>query len=72
MGEGGEAEASRAALVGFRQAVYGCLSRWGDALFELADAALDAPAAVGSVPALSLEPVFRRIHGSLYKALARG
>ena len=25
-----------------------------------------------SVPALSLEPEFRRSHGSLYKALARG
>ena len=28
--------------------------------------------AVGSVPSLSLEPEFRRSHGSLYKALARG
>jgi hypothetical protein len=27
---------------------------------------------VGSVPSLSLEPEFRRSHGSLYKALARG
>ena len=53
-------------------ALHGCLSGWGDALFELADATLDAPAGVGSVPALSLEPVFRRGHGSLYKALARG
>ena len=60
------------ALVGFRTTLRGCLLRWGDALFELADAALDGPASVGSVPALSLEPVFRRSHGSLYKALARG
>jgi hypothetical protein len=30
------------------------------------------PSAVGSVPSLSLEPVFRRSHGSLYKALAHG
>lgn len=29
-------------------------------------------APVGSVPSLSLEPLFRRSHGSLYKALARG
>jgi hypothetical protein len=75
MGEGGErgdGGASRAALVGFREAFYGCLTRWGDALFELCDAALCAPAPVGSVPSLSLEPVFRRGHGSLYKALARG
>ncbi len=75
MGEAGlgvEQGASSAALVGFRDALYGCLSGRGDALFELCDAALDAPASVGSVPALSLEPVFRRSHGSLYKALARG
>jgi hypothetical protein len=48
------------------------LTRWGDALFELCDATLCEPGSVGSVPALSLEPVFRRSHGSLYKALARG
>jgi len=28
---------------------------------------LCSPAPVGSVPALSLEPVFRRSHGSLYR-----
>jgi len=64
--------ASSAALVGFREALYGCLSGWGDALFELCDAALTVPAPVGSMPSLSLEPEFRRSHGSLYKALARG
>ena len=56
----------------FREDLWGCLSSWGDALFELCDAALCSPAPVGSVPSLSLEPVFRRGHGSLYKALARG
>jgi len=59
-------------LVGFREGFYRCARRWGDALFELADATLCAPGPVGSVPALSLEPVFRRSHGSLYKALDRG
>ena len=72
MGEGGGGDASRAALLGFRDALFGCLGRWGDALFELCDATLCAGTPVGSVPALSLEPVFRRGHGSLYKALARG
>ena len=72
MGERGEPDPSRAELVGFREAFYGCLTGWGDALFELCDAALSVPAPVGSVPALSLEPVFRRSHGSLYKALATG
>jgi hypothetical protein len=59
-------------LVRFREGLYGCCTRWADALFELADALLCVPGPVGSVPALSLEPEFRRSHGSLYKALARG
>lgn len=63
---------ARSALAGFRGEFYRCLTGWGDALFELTDAILCAPAAVGSVPSLSLEPVFRRSHGSVYKALARG
>ena len=56
----------------FRSLLRQCLSPWGDALFELCDAALCSPAPVGSVPSLSLEPEFRRIHGSLYKSLAEG
>jgi hypothetical protein len=59
-------------LRNFRAGLYASLTRWGDALFELCDATLCEPGSVGSVPALSLEPVFRRSHGSLYKALARG
>jgi hypothetical protein len=61
-----------AALVGFRHDLYACLRGWGDALFELCDAVLCTPTPVHSVPHLSLEGVFRRGHGSLYKALARG
>jgi len=59
-------------LVGFRSSLHQCLAPWGDALFELCDSALCASAPVGSVPSLSLEPEFRRSHGSLYKALAAG
>ena len=59
-------------LASFRSAFYECLTSWGDSLFELCDAVLCSPSPVGSVPSLSLEPVFRRSHGSLYKALARG
>ncbi|MDA8264154.1 MAG: transposase [Actinomycetota bacterium] len=55
-----------------REGIYDTFVKWTDALFELADALLEAPGAVGSVPTLSLEPVFRRSHGSLYKALALG
>lgn len=60
------------ALSSFRQALYGCLTSWGDALFELCDAVLCAPGPLHSVPALSLEPEFRRSHGSVYKGLAAG
>ena len=59
-------------LVVFRRSLRRCLPSWGDALFELCDAALCSPERVCSVPALSLEPAFRRSHGSLYKALALG
>lgn len=61
-----------AELDSFRAGLYGCLTGWGDVLFELCDAALCSPGPVGSVPSLSLEPIFRRSHGSLYKALALG
>ena len=56
----------------FRSGFYRCLTGWADTAFELCDAALCAPAPIASVPVLSLEPIFRRSHGSLYKALARG
>lgn len=59
-------------LQGFRAGFYRCLTGWADATFELCEAVLCAPGPVTSVPGLSLEPVFRRSHGSLYKALHRG
>ena len=59
-------------LRAFRAGLYGCFTGWSDGLFELTDALLCAPGPVSSVPALSLQPIFRRSHGSLYKALARG
>jgi DDE superfamily endonuclease len=59
-------------LTSFRGGLYGCFTRWADALFELADAVACAAGALRSVPSLSLEPEFRRSHGSLYKALALG
>ena len=62
----------RQRLLGFRAGFYRCSSSWGDALFELCDAALCASGPVTSVPQLSLEPEFRRSHGSLYKGLVRG
>jgi len=69
MGSSGQAVTE---LREFRSLLRQCLSPWGDALFELCDAALCSPAPVGSVPSLSLEPEFRRSHGSLYKSLAEG
>ena len=59
-------------LAGFRTGLHQCWTSWPDAAFELTDTVLCMPSPVASVPALSLEPAFRRSHGSLYKALARG
>jgi DDE superfamily endonuclease len=71
-GTAGDGAGAAGELRWFRERLLRCLPRWGDALFELADALLDCAGAVGSVPSLSLEAVFRRSHGSLYKALANG
>ena len=59
-------------LRSFRVGLYECFTGWADTLIELCDAIVCSPTAVHSVPSLSLEPVFRRGHGSLYKALDRG
>lgn len=58
-------------LAEFRKALLGCFVRRGDALFELTDAVL-AAGPVPSLPHLSLEPLHRRGHGSIYAALAQG
>jgi hypothetical protein len=58
-------------LGGFRAELHACFTRRADALFELGDALLCAPA-VPSLPHLSLEPVHRRGWGSAYAALACG
>src|SRR3954452_8683776 len=58
-------------LRAFRQALYRCLDRRADALFELLDALLTT----GPVPSpvhLSQAPIHRRGWGSLYAALAQG
>jgi hypothetical protein len=58
-------------LVAFRAAAYAAFGARRDALFEVLDALLTA----GPVPSpvhLSLAPVHRRGHGSLYAALAHG
>ena len=56
----------------FRAGLRACFTRRGDALFELADAMLCAQGPVRSPVELSLEPEFRRRHGSVYDALAKG
>jgi hypothetical protein len=67
-GTAGQAERLR----GFRAGFHRCWTRWADAAFELCEAVMCAPGPVSSLPALSLEPCFRRGHGSLYKALDLG
>jgi hypothetical protein len=60
-----------ARLGAFRAELHATFTRRADALFELGDALLCAPA-VPSLPHLSLEPVHQRGWGSSYAALARG
>jgi hypothetical protein len=52
----------------FRVGLHACFTRRGAALFELADAMLRAQGPVRSPVELSLEPEFRRGHGSVYDA----
>jgi hypothetical protein len=61
-----------ARLGAFRAELHACFTRRADALFELGEALLCAPAPVPSLPHLSLEPVHQRGWGSVYAALARG
>ncbi|WP_042365991.1 NF041680 family putative transposase, partial [Streptacidiphilus neutrinimicus] len=63
----GFAELSR-----FRGEFYSCLTKRGDALFELVAAVLCADGPVRSLVELSLVGEHRRGHGGLYAALARG
>jgi hypothetical protein len=58
-------------LGAFRTELHACFGRRADALFELGDALLCAPA-ITSVAQLSLEPSHRRGWGSAYAALASG
>jgi hypothetical protein len=59
-------------LARFRDGLRGCLTRWGDVLFELAEAVLSADCPVSSLVRLCLEPEFQRGHGSLYQGLSVG
>jgi hypothetical protein len=63
---------SLASLTRFRTELRSCLTRRGDTLFELGDAMLCSQGHVRSAVELSLEPEFRRGHGSLFDALASG
>lgn len=62
---------SPTALAAFRAGVYRCLGRRGDALFELINAT-SCGGAADSLPHLSLVPLHRRRHGSVYAALRKG
>ena len=59
-------------LSGFREALYDCLTRRADALFELTDSVLCADGPVGSLVGLSLTAEHRRGHGALYDAVNAG
>lgn len=59
-------------LSAFRRALYRCLPRRADALFELCDAVLCADGPVCSLVGLSLAAEHRRGHGALYDAVNAG
>jgi DDE superfamily endonuclease len=59
-------------LIMFRTRFHALCWRRADSLFELTDGMLCAQGPVRSAVELSLEPEFRRGHGSVYDALARG
>jgi len=64
--------AARDRLAAFRAELYRCLTRRGDALFELADAVLCGQGRVQMLAELSLAPEHQRGHGALYDALNCG
>jgi hypothetical protein len=59
-------------LAGFRDGLYRCLTRRGDALFELGDAVLCEDRRVEDLARLSLAAEFTRGHGALYDGLNQG
>ncbi|MGH3504084.1 MAG: NF041680 family putative transposase [Nocardioidaceae bacterium] len=63
---------ARDTLNRFRMNTYGCFTRRGDALFELADAIACSPARVSDAARLSLEAEQERGHGGVYDALNAG
>src|SRR3990167_9863159 len=65
-------ETSLDALREFRNQLYAAFGSWSDSLFELVDSSLCSGQPLHSFPSLSLEPEFRRGHGSVYKALKHG
>ena len=57
----------------FRQDLYTQIfTRRADSLLDLTDAILTCPSRVTSLPEMSLLPAFRRRHGMIYDALAKG
>jgi hypothetical protein len=64
-------EETRLPLQQFRQEIYGCFKRRGDALFNVCDALLSESQAQ-SLPELSLSAACERTWASVYKALEKG
>jgi hypothetical protein len=69
---GENADAARRLLAGFREELYRCLTRRGDALFGLADAVLCEDRPVSDLARLSLVPEAGRGHGGVYDGLNAG
>src|SRR5437879_2077987 len=59
-------------LMQFRVDLRACLTRWGDALFEIADAVLCSEGPVRNLAELTLVPEHARSHGSVQRAMNNG
>ncbi|MFE4798266.1 transposase [Streptomyces sp. NPDC056708] len=56
----------------FRVDLHACLTRWGDALFEITDAVLCSEGPVRNLAELTLVPEHVRSHGSVQRAMNNG
>jgi hypothetical protein len=67
-----EEATTRYPLNQFRTHTHECMTRRGDALFELADAIAASPTRISDIARLSVEPEQERGHGPVYDGLAIG
>ncbi|MEV7239590.1 NF041680 family putative transposase [Streptomyces sp. NPDC051020] len=70
--DGDGRQAALRELKEFRVDLRACLTRWGDALFEITDAVLCSEGPVRNLAELTLVPEHARSHGSVQRAMNNG